>query len=63
MINESDKAKTVYCLEDFEFIQGKNGESMSLGVGSFGAVKLVKHKKSQATYALKIVEKKIMLLI
>jgi len=49
-MDEAIPIKKKYCIEDFQIIK-------DLGHGSFGKVKLVKHKKFNQYFALKCLSK------
>ena len=47
---ESDSTKNKINIKEFEFLQ-------TIGTGSFGRVRLAKHKKSNKIYAIKMLKK------
>jgi serine/threonine protein kinase len=48
------------CLEDYEFVPNKKG-ICELGKGGYGVVKHCKNKKDHKTYAMKIIEKSLII--
>ena len=49
-------------MKDFEFIDDPLRNRPNLGIGSFGVVRLAKNRKDDRYYAIKIVNKNILLL-